>query len=100
METDARVTAGMPAVTVRVTRCVPGGSCPPEVWFSPIRDHGLVRQGVIAGGGRRSRRGLTPSAPGCPPRGMPDGRRPGTVVAGTVGPPGVARLAAVLASGG
>jgi hypothetical protein len=96
---DARVPAGTPAVTAGVARCAPGGMWLPEIWFPLIRSHGLVRRGVIAGGGRRSRRALTSDALGCPQRGVPGARRsepPGTVV---VGGPGVARLAAVPAGG-
>jgi hypothetical protein len=103
VEMDARGPAGMPAVAVGVTRRAPGGMCPPEVWFLLIRIHGVARRGVIAGVGWRSRRGRTPSALGCPRRGMPGGRGsepPGVVVVGTVGGPGGARLAAGLPGGG
>ncbi|MBV9730859.1 MAG: hypothetical protein JO309_15925 [Pseudonocardiales bacterium] len=100
---DARVPAGMPAVTIGVARCAPGGTCHPEIWFPLIRGRGLVRRGVLAGGGRLSRRGLTASVLGCPHRGVPGGRRsgaPGAVVGGMVGGPGAARLAAAPAGGG
>jgi hypothetical protein len=103
VEMDARVPAGMPAVTIGVARCALGGMCHPEVWFPLIRGHGLVRRGVVVGGGRRSRRGLTSSAVGCPRRSVPGGRRsgaPGPVVVGMVGGPGVAQSAAALAGGG
>lgn len=103
MEMDARGPAGMPAVAVGVMRRALGGMCPPEVWFPLIRSHGVARWGVIAGVGRSSRRSLTSSAFGCPRRCMPGGRGfgpPGLVVVGTVGGPGLARLAAALPGGG